>query len=94
MRSRYCRIELTLIGAAANEKRWRGPLEEASPSTLERLEVDRRREEHLPRVAVICGQHAGLAKRRDRVAGGIQDEIARVRVLSEEIVSSRRCTSC
>src|SRR5690242_11161325 len=61
-----------------------------------RLPLPRRRslevycggQEDLPRVTVIGGKNAGLAKRRDRIAGAVEDEIPGNRVLRQEVVAA------
>src|SRR5205823_10460948 len=50
------------------------------------LEMHRRRQKHLSRVAVVAGQYACLAQRRDGIARAVQDVRAGVRVLQEEVV--------
>src|SRR5438552_39412 len=52
------------------------------------LEVYRRREEHLARVAIVSRQDSRLAQRRDGVAGAVENVGAGVRVLQQEVVSS------
>src|SRR5947209_10063430 len=93
--SRYV-LDLSHIGRSRLRARATGrkiegrPLAGAAPlRTLpEGLEVHRRRQEHLPRIAVVCGQHAGAAQSRYRIAGAVQDVSARVRVLEQEVVPS------